>query len=407
MIELLKLKIEYHLGREVRTRGDCEELSSLIEERTGMFLSYNTLRRFFGIDPQKVRTRMSTLNILSKYLSYLSYQHFVEQIPEEQNRLFNLQLAHVIHRENPSASVDFLKAHRTNRIRFTEIVIQAISHFLMRKKSMELIEFIEQAQLEEEHFSYDEKLYIGNSIGIVLRTAPLPRTHFKRLLQSPFFNVMVFEIFVDYSSLRGFVKAFARHPAVHTSQLFFKEGLHRLIQFIELKPIVPRRKIKDIRPDIHPILLGRMASLPLYETHPERLAASHLMQWKAHFSLDFFYEPTVATILSGNFTLYSIIAAEVSKLQKQVRFHEMHYIHVAELMNCCYLYKLGDTARALDRWGKIDCRYFRLSYKDLLELFYFTLGAKLTHEPGFLDQAYHLADRLQYPRYNRDFIEAY
>ena len=49
MIEELKLEIEKTFNRKINDRGHCEALVQDIYEKTGALLSYNTLRRFFGL----------------------------------------------------------------------------------------------------------------------------------------------------------------------------------------------------------------------------------------------------------------------------------------------------------------------------------------------------------------------
>ena len=49
MQNILKRKTELTAGFKITNRGDCETLSELILEKTSNNLSYNVLRRFFGL----------------------------------------------------------------------------------------------------------------------------------------------------------------------------------------------------------------------------------------------------------------------------------------------------------------------------------------------------------------------
>ena len=49
MIDYLKKLTVKNAGFEIKDRGDCQLLSELIIERTDELISYNTLRRLFGL----------------------------------------------------------------------------------------------------------------------------------------------------------------------------------------------------------------------------------------------------------------------------------------------------------------------------------------------------------------------
>ena len=49
MIDELKRVIEKTFNRKMTDRGSCEALAQDIYEKTGAILSYNTLRRLFGL----------------------------------------------------------------------------------------------------------------------------------------------------------------------------------------------------------------------------------------------------------------------------------------------------------------------------------------------------------------------
>ena len=51
MVQNLLIEVSKVSGIEIHTRGDCELLSALILEETDQLVSYNTLRRLFGLAP--------------------------------------------------------------------------------------------------------------------------------------------------------------------------------------------------------------------------------------------------------------------------------------------------------------------------------------------------------------------
>ena len=70
----LKKKVEEKFGEKIRYSSQCEALSEAIFEATGERLSLVTLKRFFGFTTAKVEPRLSTLDILSQYCGYASFE---------------------------------------------------------------------------------------------------------------------------------------------------------------------------------------------------------------------------------------------------------------------------------------------------------------------------------------------
>ena len=71
---ILKKKIEEKFGEKVCYSRQCEAISEAIFEATGERLSLVTLKRFFGFTTAEVEPRLSTLDILSKYCGYASFE---------------------------------------------------------------------------------------------------------------------------------------------------------------------------------------------------------------------------------------------------------------------------------------------------------------------------------------------
>ena len=75
MIDAIKKSIENKIGFKIKNRGDCELLSHIILEVIDKEISYNTLRRLYGLN-KEVKPNKKTLNILSEFLGYKNYIDF-------------------------------------------------------------------------------------------------------------------------------------------------------------------------------------------------------------------------------------------------------------------------------------------------------------------------------------------
>jgi tetratricopeptide (TPR) repeat protein len=94
-VHLLKHYIEKMLGRRVLSSTDCRFLFNAITQQLGSTLSFNTLRRFFKLMETKHKQSVYTLNILSAYCGFSSFDDFitvVKQKPSENNGQQNTDL---------------------------------------------------------------------------------------------------------------------------------------------------------------------------------------------------------------------------------------------------------------------------------------------------------------------------
>ena len=64
MLYQLKNNVSQKCGFKIKNRGDCVRLSNMILIDSGIDLSYNTLRRFYGV-VKGTKPNSRTLNTLS------------------------------------------------------------------------------------------------------------------------------------------------------------------------------------------------------------------------------------------------------------------------------------------------------------------------------------------------------
>ena len=75
MITELKKEVESKFGKKIEKRGDCEMISNAILEILDIEISYNTLRRLYGLAPY-TKPNTKTLNTLAQFVGYNNYYHF-------------------------------------------------------------------------------------------------------------------------------------------------------------------------------------------------------------------------------------------------------------------------------------------------------------------------------------------
>lgn len=69
----IRLLVETEFGQPIRYASDCEHLSNAIFERTGERIGITTLKRMLGFVNDVSAPRVSTLDILARYLQYENF----------------------------------------------------------------------------------------------------------------------------------------------------------------------------------------------------------------------------------------------------------------------------------------------------------------------------------------------
>lgn len=72
-ISLLLQEVERKYGRKVSTSTDFESLSVVIEHEIGEYLSSSTLKRLWGYVSLRPTPRISTLDVLCRYIGHQSF----------------------------------------------------------------------------------------------------------------------------------------------------------------------------------------------------------------------------------------------------------------------------------------------------------------------------------------------
>ena len=78
-IELIKSEVEKHFGQKILNTSDCKKLSVSIFAHTGQQISYNTLRRFYGLVGSNSITNKTTLDILAGYCGFTNFDILINK----------------------------------------------------------------------------------------------------------------------------------------------------------------------------------------------------------------------------------------------------------------------------------------------------------------------------------------
>ena len=79
-LNYLLAEVERHYGRKLLSSADFEALSVVIEHECGEILSSSTLKRLWGYVSLKPIPRISTLNVLSRFIGMKDFEAFRQSI---------------------------------------------------------------------------------------------------------------------------------------------------------------------------------------------------------------------------------------------------------------------------------------------------------------------------------------
>ncbi len=200
MIDALKNLIEDKITRPVRTRGDCELISNAITEILDKDISYSTIKRFYGLSPS-TKPNKNTLNILSQFVGYKNYQHFILNYPNKDNIDLYQTIYKAVAKDDDYAIINLvIKAKKTSE-HFIDFIIFLVRELLHDKNYPLMDSIFKLDALKFNSFTYSEALKLGNSIGFLLRKKPTTNS---LLLRNVNYIECVYLTFVDYSSLNGY-----------------------------------------------------------------------------------------------------------------------------------------------------------------------------------------------------------
>ena len=76
LIEQLRADIKAKVGKSLDTPTDFDFLSNEIQQHLKEYISPTTLKRFFNYIPSNVIPRVSTLNVLARYIGYNGWEEY-------------------------------------------------------------------------------------------------------------------------------------------------------------------------------------------------------------------------------------------------------------------------------------------------------------------------------------------
>ena len=409
MLNILKKKTELTAGFIISNRGDCELLSELIFEKTTHTLSYNALRRFFGL-ASYMKPNKNTLNTLAKYNGYNDYPDFLLQNPYENYWTVKEKIYDIIN-SDPKEILKFVGDLNIKNKDSIDILITLCRELIHIKRFDALNEVLNSNTFNFNEFTYEEILHFGNSVGILFRN--IKKVNEDLLLNINFLN-FVYSIFVDYSSLSGYYSIWSKFISKNSKDIqmrYFALSILQLKNYIELKPVSFLNLSNIDYSNFHPILRGRIVSIKILceQNFDDLKMDNYVISNSPKDGIwDFLYEPVFLAILTKDFIFMKNIIVLLKKQKSPMRFYHLRHEKLYELMVLIFENWNNKNIGSNERINAINSFRFEYSYKDVISVF---LSVYMYHTQQnktlYLNKYNEINEKIKYPLFTKDYLLKY
>ena len=201
----LRRDLEKKLGRSISTKNDAIALESAIFEETGRLVSYNTIRRFFGL-VHGGQSRESILDIYAQYLGYKSFKAF-----EDNKRRFEFYSQWTIISQRKIwtlKEIDELVYEALNENRAAQgQLFWAMSNVFKEEPIKEWNRWLSVDSWSVSKDRFGHVLFILDNLGSIIRERIQTIEQVEELLSYPILVERFVLLFVDYRTLtNGYYK---------------------------------------------------------------------------------------------------------------------------------------------------------------------------------------------------------
>ena len=421
VIEKLKQEVEKVFGQKIQKRKQCEELAEDLYAKTGVFISYNTFRRLFGIIEYR-EPRISTLDILSKYIGFSSYRDFMNRFHsvDEWPKWENLFLG--VDKQDTSKLVDKFKYRFYQKDDFPYSFSVLLRELIYRRDLKSLQVILAQDEWSFANLPYELALKIGVVVGSQFRFVA-DEAFEQELLKIPLFRDLVLKMFVDYSGLNkkygSWISYVNQLPNIDEESYIFTNGVLIWKDLLNGCQITAEHlnRIPALSVDLHPILYGRIAALYLMTeiSSEERIHLfsdwSDLIKKHPERTLEYIFVSNVQCLVFPSMD-FSNFLFSFEKHASNVHFwYNLSQLNVYYLSLVQHAIFVGQTQKAQDYLQQIDLTYLRYGYDEFLLLFVYLFGHELSQDPNEKNELWQqLLDHaayLSYPIFTDAYFDAY
>ncbi len=354
MIKNLKIITQKKVGFKISNYNTSKRLSDIVYIETGIEVSYNTLRRFFGI-VKSVKPSNHTLNALAIFNGFTDYNDFIINFHLKNKWKQEFELADLYNHSNTNI-LTYINENLHVKRQFIQKLVQIVRELILVRNYNLLNQIFNAPRMAFNEFDFDDVAYFGNCIGPIIKTIDIKSLEAQSLIVNDNFIDLVLSIYVDYNNLSGHYGEclkFIKNQSKRKDVMQFSRAVLNLDFYLTDKI----NKLYELNFDskYHPILQSRIVAQSLFsepsgcisilETYDRNLKQSDKM------NIDYYFEIITNTLVTQNFEVMTWISKRFESKTDYNNFYKFEHHEHYTLMLIMLLKYQNDT-KQLNLWLK-------------------------------------------------------
>jgi len=398
MEEKLKNITEEKIGFRIKTLKDSKRLSQIIAKENDVDISYNTIRRFFGV-VKNVQASNFTLDTLSRFNSFENYSDFIVNHKLMYRWRQEFEISKIIHRGEDDKLLEYIDRSISQTKSFNLKLIQIIRELLLIGNFNLIRRVFELKKMNADNFNYDSKVLIGMSIGYLISVVNKKNKAFNELVLNENFQDLVITIFVDYGNLRSYYSEIIKKIHTKSSRKdvqVFCEGILNLNLYLNKKNSQSFYILKEEN-DFHPILKSRIFAQYLLMEDSEIIIKlknyyqKHLEN--GFIPIEYLFEINFTSILTRNFEVMKWIIEKIKPETDYTFFYKYEHYNNFIFMKLIYYTKMNEYEKiaAIDK--NLIIQRFK-SYEEMALLYHNICKFKWDNDKKYFESYMKIAKKI-------------
>ena len=378
------------IGFKIKSLKDSKRLSQIIAKENDIDISYNTIRRFFGI-VKNVQASNFTLDTLSKFNGFDNYSDFMVNFKLKNKWSEEFEISKIIHKSMDDQLLKYIEDNLSHTRSFNLKLIQIIRELLLIGNFNLIRRIFELKKMNANNFNYDDKVLMGMSIGNLVSVVNVKNKMFNKLILNENFQDLIITIFVDYGSLRTYysdiIKIIHKKGSRKDVRVFC-EGILNLNMYLNKEKSESFYILKEEN-DFHPILKSRIFSQYLLMED-----SKIIMKLKDYYQknlvnglipIECLFEINFTTILTRNFEVMEWIIKKIKPDTDYTFFYKYEHYNNFLFMKLIYYTKINDHEKiaAIDK--NLIIKRFQ-SYEEMALLYHNICKYKWDKNKKYLEE---------------------
>lgn len=402
---------ESKIGFKIKSLKDSKRLSEIIAKENDIEISYNTIRRFFGV-VKNVQASNFTLNTISKFNGYDNYSDFIINFKLRNKWSQEFEISKIIHNDEDDKIIAYINNNIGQIKSFNLKLIQIIRELILIENFDLVRRIFELKKMNAKNFIYDEQVLIGMSIGYLIRVVNIKNKGFNQLILNENFQDLVITIFVDYGSLKIYYSEIIKtiyKKASRKSVSVFCEGVLNLNKYLNKKNTNSYYILKEEK-DFHPILKSRIFSQYMLMNDSDIIVKlknyyqKHLVN--GFIPIEYLFEINFTSILTRNFKVMKWIIEKIKPETDYTFFYKYEHYSNFLFMKLIYYTKINDYEKIASMDENLVIERFK-SYEVVAKLYHNIYKFKWHNDEKYLTDYLKLAKKVNTTFFTKEYFIEY